>query len=392
MRLPATPNEEDNMPDQRTRARALDSRGRPVPGLYLRDGRFIAGFNCPQTGRWRMVTLEADTLTEARRERDALLAGLRDGRTRAPSATTVDDLFRDYQDARNLSERTRAHERHLFDRHLGELADRRAQDVTAAELARLLRGMRDRYSPWTCVAVHRLARGAFALGVRRGVLTRSPADGLAPSEVPRQRNARPVHVLDADALARLVAAGTSERWRAALGLAGFAGLRLGELRALEWRDVDLDAGTIAVSRSLAPDGTSKTPKTDAGVRVVPILPALRRVLVEWRLRSPHTRPGDLVVCTAEGGPVQERNVRRALDDAKTAAGLAATVGRLSMHALRHSCLSALATGGLAATTLAEIAGHTDPSFTLRVYARDGRDPAELVADVLDRAAGAGFAR
>src|SRR4029079_17714314 len=83
--------EEDKMQGKRTRA--LDSRGRPVPGLYVRDGRFIAGFNCPQTRRWRMVTLEAETLTEARREREALLAGLRDGRTRAPSETTVAELF-----------------------------------------------------------------------------------------------------------------------------------------------------------------------------------------------------------------------------------------------------------------------------------------------------------
>jgi len=114
------------------------------------------------------------------------------------------------------------------------------------------------------------------------------------------------------------------------------------------------------------------------------------VLVEWRLRSPHTRPGDPVLCTADGGAVQERNVRRALEAAKAAAGLDATDGRLSMHALRHSCLSALATGGLAPTTLAGMAGHADAGFTLRVYARDARDEAAVVADVLGRAAGAGF--
>jgi integrase len=61
-----------------------------------------------------------------------------------------------------------------------------------------------------------------------------------------------------------------------------------------------------------------------------------------------------------------------------------------MHSLRHSCLSALATGGLAATTLAGVAGHADPSTTYRLYARDGRDDAAVVADVLGRAAGAGF--
>jgi len=97
-----------------------------------------------------------------------------------------------------------------------------------------------------------------------------------------------------------------------------------------------------------------------------------------------------VICTASGGAVQERNLRRALADAKTAAGLDATKGRLSLHSLRHSWASALATGGLAATTLARVTGHSDPGFTYRVYARDARDDATLVADVLNRAANAGF--
>lgn len=43
---------------------------------------------------------------------------------------------------------------------------------------------------------------------------------LHPYERPKQRNAKRVAVLDADAIATLVAAGSSERWRAALGLAG----------------------------------------------------------------------------------------------------------------------------------------------------------------------------
>ena len=153
---------------------------------------------------------------------------------------------------------------------------------------------------------------------------------------------------------------------------------------------ELEAGALNVSRSLLPDGTAKAPKTEAGKRAVPILPALRRVLVAWRLRSPHTRPGDPVVCTASGGTVQERNIRRALDEAKTAANLDATEGRLSMHSLRHSAASAFATSGVVATTLARITGHSDPGFTYRVYARDARDDAAVVADVLERAASAGF--
>jgi integrase len=380
---------EDNMQGKRTRA--LDSRGRPVPGLYVRDGRYIAGAKI--AGRWTMHTLDATTLTEAKRGRDSWLAGIREGRTAARNAITLADLFAEHQNARDLSDRTRQHEQHLLDRHLAALKSRRAQDITPSDVARLLRSMRDRYSPWTCVAVYRILKGSFALGVRRGVATRSPLDGLAPSEVPKQRNARDIDVLDDARIAQLVNAGASERWRAALALAGYAGLRLGEVRGLRWQDIDLDADLIHVRCSLLPDGTPKPPKTAAGMRPVPILPALRKLLVAWRLRSPHTRPTDVVICTAEGYPVQERNLRRALDAAKEAAGMEATDARLSWHSLRHAFASALATDlDVPSTTLARIVGHADAGFTLKLYAKDARDDAALAADVLDRAARAGVGR
>jgi hypothetical protein len=52
------------------------------------------------------------------------------------------------------------------------------------------------------------------------------------------------------------------------------------------------------------------------LRTIPILPTPRRDLLVWKLKAPHKRPADLVVGTAEGKPVEERNLRRAFDDAK----------------------------------------------------------------------------
>jgi integrase len=86
----------------------------------------------------------------------------------------------------------------------------------------------------------------------------------------------------------------------------------------------------------------KPPKTEAGARTVPLLPALRRLLVAWKLRSPRTGPRDLVVGTVDGKPMQERNLRRALDVAKKKADLDGGEERLSWHSLRHSFASLLA--------------------------------------------------
>jgi integrase len=67
------------------------------------------------------------------------------------------------------------------------------------------------------------------------------------------------------------------------------------------------------------------------------------------------------------------------------------VAWLSWHSLRHSYASMLATDlDLPATTLARLTGHADAGFTLKVYAKDGRDEAAVVADVLKRAAEGGI--
>jgi integrase len=96
-----------------------------------------------------------------------------------------------------------------------------------------------------------------------------------------------------------------------------------------------------------------------------------------------------VISTADGKPIAERNLRRALDAAKEDAGLGGSEERLSWHSLRHSFASMLATDlELPATTLARLTGHADAGFTLRVYARDGRHETAVVEDTLARAAAA----
>jgi integrase len=133
-----------------------------------------------------------------------------------------------------------------------------------------------------------------------------------------------------------LAAGRRSGGGPALALAAYAGLRLGEVRALAWSNIDVKTNMITVHRSLLPDGTAKDPKTDAGKRTIPMLPALRRELLAWKIKAPHKRPHDLIIGTAAGKPVEERNLRRAFDGAKDATKIDVGETRLSWHALRHS--------------------------------------------------------
>ena len=131
----------------------------------------------------------------AKRERESLLSGLREGRIAAKDGATFADVFAEWQDARNLSDRTREYEQYVLDHHLATMKDRKVQDIAASDVARVLRSMRNTYSGWTCSAVYKVMKGTFSLALRRRIITRNPVDGLAPSERPKQRNARKIAVL-----------------------------------------------------------------------------------------------------------------------------------------------------------------------------------------------------
>ena len=68
------------------------------------------------------------------------------------------------------------------------------------------------------------------------------------------------------------------------GTAFYAGLRLGELRALRWSDVDVGEGVIRVERAMDQKGAIIPPKSKAGRRSVPIPKALRTLLAAHRLQ------------------------------------------------------------------------------------------------------------
>jgi integrase len=155
--------------------------------------------------------------------------------------------------------------------------------------------------------------------------------------------------------------------RPVLATLAFAGLRLGELQALRWRDVDLDRSTISV----------RTAKTDAGVRIVDMLPILRRELSAYRDRL-NPDPDRPVFATARGNALGSSNIRlRLLARAVTRAnanlkarGQQPLPAGLTPHSLRRTFASLLFALGEPPTYVMGQMGHTTPGFTLALYARE----------------------
>jgi integrase len=163
--------------------------------------------------------------------------------------------------------------------------------------------------------------------------------------------------------------------RALLATLVFAGLRIGELTALRWADIDLASGRLTVRAS----------KTAAGVRVVDLLPVLHDELAAHKANAPNAAPGAFVFATAAGTQPKQDNIRRRVMDAAVArvnaklpeSGIPLLPEGLTPHKLRHTFASVLVATGVDPGTVMDQLGHTDAAFTLRVY-RHGmrRDPDE----------------
>jgi len=167
--------------------------------------------------------------------------------------------------------------------------------------------------------------------------------------------ASPAAFLDFAEYERLVTMARAEGWRATLVilLGGDAGLRCGEIMALEWRHVDLDKRQIAVTQSEW-KGHVTAPKSGKA-RYVPLTARLTEALRRGR----HLRAGRVLV-DESGQPftqkvvqtIVRRNARRAHVNA-------------GVHTLRHTFCSHLAMRGAPARAIQELAGHQDLTTTQR---------------------------
>ena len=190
--------------------------------------------------------------------------------------------------------------------------------------------------------------------------------------------------LDFEEGARLVAAaeGAPEPWCAMIPLALWTGLRLGELRALHWDDIDLVAARLTV-RHAADDCNELHPPKSGRARVVD----LPRKAVALLRRHKHLR-GLFVFCREDGSilPNWECESR---SKGRPTGPLARVCRKASLrpigwHVLRHSYASQLVMSGANLLEVKELLGHSSLTMTMR-YAHLSPDARKAAVALLDGA-------
>jgi integrase len=214
--------------------------------------------------------------------------------------------------------------------------------------------------------VHATLSGAMNDAVRWGYLARNPA---AMANPPKNATTE-MHVWTATELQTFLEQTQGDRLWPLWVLLASTGLRRGEACGLQWSDVDLKAGCLAVRRALTTKGLS-TPKTKSGDRVVSLDSFTVTTLKKWKKIQTEDRVkwGELwtntgyVFTREDGNPYHPDVVSGAFESrvAKT------KLPRIRLHDLRHTHATIALSAGTHPKVVSERLGHANAAFTMNTY-------------------------
>jgi integrase len=201
---------------------------------------------------------------------------------------------------------------------------------------------------------------------------RNPADFV---DLPRQAR-KEMKALSVEEVDRFMTAAAADRWHVLFAFALATGMRPGEYLGLQWKDVDLRAGTVKVQRSLVREGKGwyfSEPKTARSRRTIPLPRTTVAMLADHKRQQAEERLAagagyanhDLVFATALGSPLGEQNLAsRHFKPLLRAAGLPSDI---RLYDLRHTCATMLMEAGENPKVVSERLGHATITLTLDTY-------------------------
>jgi integrase len=251
----------------------------------------------------------------------------------------------------------------------------------------------------TVKKMHVVLRKALSQAVSDGLIPRNAADGVKPPRV--SAPGEEIRPLDPEECAAFLKASHRERLEVLYVLAIHCGLREGELLALRWEDVDLEAAkpALLVRRTFTRGENGRgwimgaSTKSGRGRRVR-LTPRAAAALKDHRKRQLEERmrlaglfsDQGLVFPSETGSLLNPSNLRnRSFKRIKWRSGVRED---LRFHDLRHTCATLLLSEGVNAKVVSELLGHASIIITLNTYSHVLPDMQDSAANAMEAALGA----
>ena len=365
---------------------------------WRNDGRYSYRYTDVRTGKRR--TIYARDLPELR-EKERKIAKDMDDNILTDSAIrkmTLNTLFEQYLTTRELKESTRANYMRMWENRVkGEIGGMKVVQLLPSHIKAFYSKLsKDGYAHATVKYINNMIFPALEMAVDDDMIRKNPAKGsISDYGRPEREREALTGVQQEKLLAFVKQNNVYNTYYPMLTIMIGTGLRCGELIGLTWKDVDTKARRLNVDHQLVyknyGDGCRfhiSTPKTDAGVRVIPMTREVQRAFEEQKKinfllakdKSVEVDGYSGFVFTAKSGrplmPGAVNNVLYNIIDAynKAEAQKAKEAGReegllpkISAHVLRHTACTRMAECHMDMKVLQYIMGHAHFDVTMEVY-------------------------
>lgn len=256
------------------------------------------------------------------------------------------------------------------------LGKRKVQQIERREVLSLQRALSVELSNSSNNLAIKTLRTILSDAIKDEVITKNPAAGIARLKEQEKASETYHRALTEEEQAAFMQEIANDYYYEYIALLLSSGMRIGEVAALCWNDIDYKNNVIHVTKTLTyTEGgvliTGNSPKSEAGKRDIPLTETIKSILSRQRSKNNGVIPmGTQYIFTAVyGGLVQNCAVNKAIADAlKRLEAKGTHIERFTAHALRDTFATRFIEQGGQPQTLKAILGHSSLAMTMDLYA------------------------
>ncbi len=355
----------------------------------------------------------AKTLSELREKEIEVLRDVLDGIREDGASLTINDLYYKWEQIkRGLKDNTFQNYRYMYKQFVEpEFGKAKITDLKRSDVRAFYNYLSDQreLKASTIDAVHTVLHQVIGLGVDDNYIRYNPSDN-ALKELKRAKGndsekRRALTIAQQELLESFLRKnGPHHRWYPIFIVMLWTGLRVGEATGLRWEDIDMENGTIDINHTLVYYSHShgrkgscyfsiNTPKTEAGKRIVPMLPIVKEAFsIEKQYQDEVGITCQSVVdgytdfvflnrfgCVQHYGTLNKAIQRIIRDcnfevlDSREGNENLVLLPNFSNHSLRHTFTTRMCEAGVNMKAMQDILGHADAETTMDIYAEATKD-------------------